>query len=154
VTHFTYAFNYALSGLHPLGYHVVNLAFHVANVILLYAFCLRLLHDHRLRRAGGSGPPFADDAATPAESWASFAIAGVFAVHPMMTEAVGYVSSRPGLLALFFVLGALLWMRQGILERRVQSKVAALAAFALALASKETAAAFPFALWAYDELLL
>ena len=35
LTEWTFALNFSLGGLHPLGYHVVNLAIHLAAGVLL-----------------------------------------------------------------------------------------------------------------------
>jgi hypothetical protein len=80
------------------------------------------------------------------------AAALLFAVHPMMTEAVGYISGRSELLvALFFLLAFAAGQRW--LETGGGRWLAAMVILWLpALASKETAAMFPFVLLAYDWL--
>jgi Flp pilus assembly protein TadD len=67
---------------------------------------------------------------------------------------VGYVNARAGLLCALFCQLALLAMRRAVVERRAAWWGATLAAYALALASKETAGVLPLALLAYDRLLL
>ena len=78
----SYAFNYALGGYEVFGYHLVNLLLHLLNAWLLWKLGQRLL---RHREA------------------ALFA-ALVFALHPLMTEPVNYISSRSSLLATAFYL--------------------------------------------------
>jgi len=83
-TKLTYLVNYAVLGHtnHPEGYHAVNLALHVINVWLVYALGLRLAGRVRLAAA----------------------IAAVWAVHPILTEAVTNIIGRADLLAAFGVL--------------------------------------------------
>jgi hypothetical protein len=133
VVNFSYAVDRAVWGQAPFGFHLANVLFHTLNVLLLFCLARRLRLD-----------------VVPA-----FAAAALLAVHPMMTEAVGYVSGRSEVLcATFFMLGLLCadrWLR-GPEERRGRWLVAMLAAWLAALATKETAAMFPFVLVLYDLL--
>ena len=116
LTYFTFWLNRQLGAGDPLGYHLFNLLFHLAAVLLAWE-CLRRLLPER-----------------PA------LIAGVlFALHPMQSEAVNYVWARGIVLAGIFCFGAL-WQW---LEGRPWSAVAW---FALALLAKEECAAFPLLL--------
>ena len=118
---FTYALNFALGGLNPFGYHLLNLILHAANGILIFLLLRSILG--RLD--------------------ASFLGAMFFAVHPVQTAAVAYVSGRKDLLATFFLLLAALfyiqWRRRGGSRRVVFTGLALL----LAVLSKETAVVFP-----------
>ena len=71
----------------PLGYHAVNLALHLAAVLLAYE-CLRRLLPER----------------------AALVAAAIFAVHPMQAEAVNYVWARSIVLAS----AAAAWPRCGV----------------------------------------
>jgi tetratricopeptide (TPR) repeat protein len=73
----TYALNYAMRGLNPTGYHVVNVLLHALATALLFRLLARLF-----------GPGFAPAAA-----------AVLFAVHPIHTEAVANIAGRAELLA-------------------------------------------------------
>jgi protein O-mannosyl-transferase len=131
IVNFSYAVDRAVWGPGPFGFHLTNVLFHALNVVLLFGLARRV-------RLG----------VMPA-----FAAAALWAVHPMMTEAVGYVSGRSEVLCATFFLLALLganrWLRaeEG---RRGRWLVAMLAAWAAALTTKETAAMFPFVLVLYD----
>ncbi|MBI91766.1 MAG: hypothetical protein CME05_00945 [Gemmatimonadaceae bacterium] len=80
----TYAINYAIDG--AAGFHVVNAILHAVVVLLFY--CV-------MRRFG-----FSDHV--------SLMSALLFAVHPIVTEPVNYVSSRSSSLVTLSMLGAML----------------------------------------------
>jgi tetratricopeptide (TPR) repeat protein len=106
----------------PLGFHRFNLVVHALAVVLVWRFCLRLV-----------GPVPAVVAAL------------LFAVHPVQTEAVTYVTGRSAsLTTVFYLTGLLLWpaARPDAWRRRLL----ALGAFAVALGCKETAVTWPMAL--------
>src|SRR5215470_243137 len=133
LVNFSYAVDRAIWGPAPFGFHLTSVLLHALNVVLLFCLARRVRLD-----------------VIPA-----FAAAALLAVHPMMTEAVGYVSGRSEVLCATFLLLALLcadrWL-QGPEERRGRWLVAMLAAWLAALATKETAAMFPFVLVLYDWL--
>jgi hypothetical protein len=104
----------------PLGFHAVNIALHALNTVLLF-FIGRRLFPHR-----GDGP--------------ILAAALLFALHPMQTEAVTYISGRSSSLMATFYLGALLLYLRG-----AHWSLSALF-FVLALATRETAVTLPAAL--------
>jgi hypothetical protein len=133
----SYAIDYAAWGKGPFGFHLTSLLLHILNVALLFVLAQRLAAD---RSAALRGP----------YGLSAFAAAALFAVHPVMSEAVGYVSGRSEVLCGSFFLAALLcgrrWLRGG------GSRWAALTlmSWMAALASKEVAAMLPLLLWAYD----
>ena len=65
-----------------------------------------MLADARRRRGEHAG-----GAPLPVETWAAFAGAALFAVHPIQSETAGYVSSRSEILCALFLVGALLLAR-------------------------------------------
>lgn len=100
LTELTFALDYALGWLDPFGYHLVNLVLHLLVVVLLHRLSLELL-----RRAGAAAP-----------EGTALAAAGIFAVHPLASQAVSYVSQRAEVLAsLLYVASLLLLLRA---ERR------------------------------------
>jgi hypothetical protein len=130
LVNFSYAVDRATWGPAPFGFHVTNVLLHAVNVGLFIVF---------MRKAG-------------LRRGAAFAASALFAVHPMMTEAVGYVSGRSEVLSTTFLLTAMLcadtWMRNA----RMAPLLGMIAAWVAALLSKETAAMFPFVVFAYDVL--
>lgn len=134
----SYALDRWLWDYRPLGYHLTNVGLHVAAVVLLYGWIRRLLSDSGSARYA---------------SLAAFTGAALFAVHPLQTEAVAYVSGRSELLCGVWFIAALLLSRDAILTgNRTRGAVAA-ACGVLAIASKETGLVLPVVFLAYDWLL-
>jgi tetratricopeptide (TPR) repeat protein len=119
-------------GLNPLGFHLTNLLAHLATSLGVLALARRL----------------------GADALAAGIAAVAFALHPIHTESVTFISGRTDVLAtLFFLLGFLgyaRWREQG----GALSLGASLAAFFLALAAKEVAVTLPVILVLYDALAL
>jgi len=134
----SYAFDRWLWDFWPIGYHLTNLVLHVFAVALLYLWIRRLIEDSGAE-IDSSGPAFVG--------------AACFAVHPLQTEAVGYVSGRSEVLCAVFFLSALLYSRRAIIGGSRVSVALAIGSGILALAAKETAIALPIVLLAYDWLL-
>jgi hypothetical protein len=77
------ALNYRLGGFDTLGYHVVNIVIHLLASILLYGLVRRTLMLDGLRgRFGSASAPL------------GLAVALVWAIHPLQTDSVEYVSQR------------------------------------------------------------
>lgn len=83
----TLAANYHLGELNPWGYHVFNLAVHALNAWLLWA----LLRQTLLL-------PYFEGAFAGQADWLALSVALLWAVHPLQTEAVQYVTQRTELL--------------------------------------------------------
>jgi Tfp pilus assembly protein PilF len=84
--------DYVVWGMDPRGYHLTNLSIHLANAVLVYLTCRRLLE-----RIQPKGAPFVAAVA-----------AALFAVHPLRVESVAWVTERRDVLSLFFALLATL----------------------------------------------
>ena len=128
----SYTLNW-ISGFGATGFHVVNLLLHLLNVALLWH-----LSSHFPRPA----------AWTDTQLWrARLLVTLLFAVHPIQTEAVTYVSGRSMLLMTSFGLTALLcWLEAGQRARPAAWRGLALLLFAAAILSKEVAVVLPLAL--------
>jgi tetratricopeptide (TPR) repeat protein len=134
----SYALDRWLWGYRPLGYHLTNIGLHVAAVVLLYAWIRRLLSDSGSARSA---------------HLAAFIGAALFAVHPLQSEAVAYVSGRSELMCAVWFIAALLLARQAILSGTRTRGALAAACGVLAIASKETGLVLPIVFLAYDWLL-
>jgi len=114
-----------LWGWSPLGFHLLSVLLHAGNTALLYLLARRYI---------GS-------------IYGGAMAALLFAVHPYHVEATTWVAAQPDLLCLLFCLLSL-WGLEGYIEgptllRRGLALAGAVAAYGLALYSKETAMAFP-----------
>ena len=134
-TYVSYMADISLFGPAPGPHHLVNVALHMVNVVLLLALAWRLaspsscdqLGRAALRRGHGI--------------WIVLAVA-FWALHPQRAEAVAWIAGRKELLWAFFaLLGLLCWDSAG--HRSVARTVAAYVCCALACMSKPTALCFP-----------
>jgi hypothetical protein len=118
LTNLSYALDYALFGENARGYHATNVALYAATVWLVFA----------LGRRYAPGIGFA------------FALALLFAVHPVHCEAVDSVTGRSELLALLFASAALWSFLRAIASPRASPVWLGIsvATYALACLSKET----------------
>jgi tetratricopeptide (TPR) repeat protein len=117
VTFATLALNWVISAGRPLGYHLVNILLHAAVVVLLYLLLQMLL------------------ARLPQATTIAFASALLFAVHPIHTEAVAWITGRSELLAAGWLLAAWLFHLRN-------QQLPALLCFVPALLAKESAVVF------------
>jgi protein O-mannosyl-transferase len=144
---YTFALNYRLGGLDPVGYRLVNVVLHVLTAVTLAAVVGRTL----------LLPYFRGTWATTA--WpAAFAIALLWALHPLVTEAVVYVTQRTELLAALCYLTTLwaalgYWSAASASGRRGWLAVAGLASLA-GMASKEVVASVPLVVLLYERTFL
>src|SRR5262249_3033965 len=128
--------NYALlgNGKRAAGYHVVNLALHLANVILAWLLALEIWK----------------------KSLAAFFTAAIFALHPVNSEAVTNVAGRADLMAALGVLAALLLhvrLTRVAGWRRGFSFAGVFAAALFGMFLKESAVVFPALMFLYDLVL-
>ena len=152
VVNISYALDYARSGLAPAGFHLTSLLLHMANVVLLFVLVRVLAGDARAMRYVPAADPAA--AADRTNHRAAFASAAVWAVHPLMTQAVGYVSGRSELLCALFMLTSFLCLHAWLFRGGAAWLAAGIASWMLALASKEVAVMLPVVLVVYGTLLL
>lgn len=127
----SYQLEHLLFGMNPAVFHTTNVLLHIANSILVL-FLLRFF----------------------TKSWiVPFIAALLFAVHPIQTEAVMWVSARKDLLsAFFFLLSTLLYCIYSTREKKPYLYWS-LVAFLCALLSKVVAATLPLVLLLVDDML-
>lgn len=131
----SYTLNWT-SGLGLIGFHLFNVLVHVVNALLVY----------RLAWAAGRPSP-------RPESTEKAALTGalLFAIHPVQTEAITYISGRSSSLVACFYLTSLLCYLQG--RRRdgpTRPQAASAIFFILALLTKEVAVTLPLALLLWE----
>ena len=125
----SFAVNYAIGGLEPLGYHLVNLAFHLLSGLLVFGIVRRTLH---------------------APVNLGFAAALLWTLHPLNTEAVNYLTQRTELMMAFFYLLTLYASIRAVGSRtRAWSTVAVVSCFA-GMACKESMVTAPLIVILYD----
>jgi len=113
----TFALNYALGGLDVLGYHVFNLLIHTLAGLTLYGIVRRTLLRPIRQVQGYGGQALASRPETqrseisnlrfeiPEATLLALAVAVIWTVHPLQTEAVTYISQRAeSLMGLFYLL--------------------------------------------------
>ena len=89
----SFALNYAFGGLHVGGYHAFNLAVHILGALTLFGLARRTLALPAMTARFPCGPTV----------MATF-VAALWALHPLQTEAVTYISQRAeSMMGLFFL---------------------------------------------------
>ena len=129
LTMLTLAFNYAISGMDPFSYHLVNWLLHILNTALVFLFIYKI-----------SGNKIIVAAFTSL----------IFGIHPMHIESVAWVSERKDVLYTCFFLLALMqyW---NFLETGKRSRFFyCILFFILSLLSKPAAIILPFVLLLLD----
>ncbi|HEY6356833.1 MAG TPA: hypothetical protein VIX35_01230, partial [Vicinamibacterales bacterium] len=128
LTWISHLLDVSLFGLNAGAHHATSVALHAANTLLLFWVLRRIL--------GGVGR--------------SFAIAAIFAVHPLHVESVAWIAERKDVLSTFFMLAAL-WAYARYVERPSGLRYGAIAAsFALALMAKPMVVTFPVVIFLLD----
>jgi hypothetical protein len=143
VVYLSIMLNYQLSGLHVVGWHIFNIAFHIANCFFVYLLISWTLGLQLFEKK------YADKA----KQMALFA-ALLFGVHPIQTEAVTYIISRTELLATFFYLAAFLLFIKGIQKNKSLYYIGVFFSALLSMGSKEWAVTLPAMLMLYDYMFL
>lgn len=116
-----FSMEYHIWGANPVGYHLVNMLFHIANALLLFFLLNNLFKSYKL----------------------SLLASLLFLIHPLQTESVSYANSLGDSLSVFFML---LGLNNYLHFRHNGDKSGgwwSTACFALALMSKETAIIYP-----------
>ena len=137
------AVNYACGGTAVWGYHVLNLAIHILAGLTLMGIVRRTL---RL----GSGQAFQTRMGVAALPLA-LAVALLWTIHPLQTEAVTYVVQRAESLAgLFYLLTLYCFIRGAGPAGAAYWHPAAIVACLLGMATKEVMASAPLLVLLYD----
>lgn len=134
----SFAVNYAIGGLDPLGYHAVNIALHLMAGLLVFGIVRRTL-------AAREGTP--DGALDGRALDLGFAAALLWTVHPLNTEAVNYLTQRTELMmGLCYLLTLYASIRRWPLV--------AVAACAAGMACKESMVTAPLMVILYDAVFV
>lgn len=124
----SYALDYTIGGTQPFIYHLTNILWHIADVLLLYA-CMKRMQDNVM---------------------IALFVALLFAIHPVQTESVSWVAARNKVMNGFFFLLAM-YVYAGYVLDHNRKKLILVYLFGLAAyLCKLTAVTLPFALIAVD----
>jgi len=118
----TYMLDVELFGKNAGGFHIQNVVWHLANVLLVYAVL-----------CGLTGEPYR----------AAF-VAGLFAVHPLHVESVAWVTERKDVVSTFFGLLAIEGYRRWIQRTQRKWFWAAWMYMGLSLMAKQMLVTLPF----------
>jgi len=134
-TTLSYLFNYAVLGNadQPGGYHWLNFLLHAGNVLLVYVLAWKLVR----------------------KFWPSVFIAGIWAVHPVLTESVTNIIGRADLLAAMATLsGFLMYLKSAETSgsRRIGWLAGLMAVTAVGAFSKESAVVIPAVIAVFEFL--
>lgn len=134
-----YALSHAVASGAPWGYHLGSLLLHAFGAWIIGLLCGRLL------RAAGHE--------VFARYGAVVIATGIFALHPLLSETVNYVSARSSMQGAVFSFAAVLLYIQAREDGRRARFAASLATLALAMLSNLTALTVPALLVAWEVLL-
>lgn len=121
----TFLFDMRFWGAETSFLHLENILLHALNVLLLFASA-RCVYARVL----------------PGAIWLPFLAALLFAIHPVNTEAVIWISGRSDLLSCTFMLGALLLLLHGLVKGRPLYTWSSLLMLVPGFLAKETALFF------------
>lgn len=117
-----------LFGVNARAMHIVNLAMHLANVLLVYSVVKSM---------------------TMASLRSAF-VAAVFAIHPLHVESVAWISERKDVLSTLFVLLSIKMYLSYTSDKRMRWIGASLCFFVLSLMTKQMYVTLPFLLLLLD----
>ncbi len=119
VTFLVYALEYRVFGMNPSGFHLINILLHLANILLVFRFTNLITG---VRNTG-------------------LISASLFALHPIHTDIVGWISAQNYLLCTLFALLSIVYYIQYLkmTNRKKSNIVLSVLFFCLALLSKSQA---------------
>ena len=142
VVEYSFALNYALHGLELWGYHALNLAIHIAAGLCLYGIASRTF-----ARLGGSLGQYSQ--------LAGLAVALLWVVHPLQTQAVTYIVQRhESLMGLLFLATLYCFIRGRESPEPSGWYALSLMACALGMGCKQVMVAAPLIVLWYDRAFL
>ncbi len=144
VVNLTFALNYATAKLNPFQYHVTNLAIHVLAGLALFGIARRTLRLPSLaERYAGVATPLA------------FAMAAMWVLHPLQTQAVTYVTQRyESLMGLFYLLSLYCAIRSDSSGHGRWWAAGSVAACLASMGCKEVAVSIPLVILLYDRAFM
>jgi len=111
----SFMLDYRLWKLNPFGYHLTNIILHILNAILIFLLAYTLFKDHFI----------------------SFFSSLLFAIHPIHTSAVSYISGRTDIMCGTLLLLSFLTFIYFLKEQKTTQIAASFLCFTLSLLCKE-----------------
>ena len=140
----SFALDYAVGGLNPRPYHGTNLVIHILAGLALFGVVRRTLLLPKLSDRFGQ-----------ASTALAFAVALLWALHPLQTESVTYITQRyESMMGLFYLVAVYGLIRSGDSTHPDRWGAVTVAATLLALGSKEVAVSLPIMILLVDRVLL
>jgi tetratricopeptide (TPR) repeat protein len=138
VPDYTFALNYHFNQLNAWGYHLINLAIHLINSLLVWWFTILIF----------STPVIKNNPISRFKKSIAFIIALLFVSHPLATESVTYIVQRDNSIeALFYFLSLGFYMKGRISKISKRYKfflfAGSIILAILAMLSKENASTLP-----------
>jgi protein O-mannosyl-transferase len=116
IPYLSFALNYQIGGLHPFGYHLINVGIHICNAILVYIFIRIIIQSVHLKPTTDSRPAstrirLSLQGGQPNSKFLPIFISLLFLVHPNQTETVSFVTQRFQLVGTsFFLLSIIFYL--------------------------------------------
>jgi tetratricopeptide (TPR) repeat protein len=115
-------------GLNPFGYHIANYVYHLLTTWLVFLVVFRLVSNYRI----------------------AFLAAALFALHPVHTDSVTYLSGRRDIFVTLFYLAGFYFFLRYRQTRNLIFIFAAFLSYLLSLGSKEMGVTLPALFFCYD----
>jgi hypothetical protein len=138
----SFMFDHALFGGSPFGYHVVSLLWHLVTVIGVFLLARGLIGARHGPERGGPGRS-ATGPSGGRQVWIPTVAAALFAVHPLHSEAVAWISRRSDVMAGAFSLFAVVVARRWLVRGGAASGIGMHGLVVGALLSKEIGVVLP-----------
>ncbi len=140
----TLAANFALDGLGVRTYHAFNILLHTLAALFLFGIVRLTLTQEKTRETFGRASVFL-----------AFSCAGLWALHPLNTQAVTYVIQRcESLMGLCFLAGLYFSVRGWQSSRKRTWHLLALLSYALGMGAKEVIVVLPPVIFLYDYVFI
>lgn len=138
LTWLSYAIDYAIVGMRPVGYHITNNLLHAFDAVMVFALARLLIR-------------IAQPTARPASVvGGSFAAAMLFGIHPLRVESVAWITERKDVLSALFLIPSVYAYVQFARGNRWAWYAASILLLALSLLSKAWGLTLPAVLLILD----
>jgi len=128
VTMFVHALSWFFFGSNDAGHHLLNVALHILNGVLVYQLGKKLFKTENV----------------------SITIMTIFLLHPLQVESVGWISELKNILSTSFYIAGLLYYIRYLNNSRVKIYIVTVLFFVLGCLSKSSVVVFPLSLICVD----